>query len=922
MLTGNSILKSTSAWSGCQHWTGRVCIGKHTMKSIMRIVGLTIVLAVWVDPTSVCRADPPAPHPDDIYWADGFFLPGGAWPGGYVWAITEYQGMTVIGGYFEMAGSVITDNVAGWDGDNWESFGEGVDGFVFALTVYDGKLVAGGSFLMADSAPVNYIAAWDGTNWSPLGTGMNAPVHVLCVYNGQLIAGGDFTTAGGVSANYIAAWDGNTWASLGTGANGSVNDMIVYGGQLVVCGSFTQAGGTPAGRVAMWDGATWSPLGQGMNSTVQYLAVHSDSLFAAGQFTIADGEPAQHIAVWDGSQWSEFGGGFDKSIYALAVHSGRVVIGIPNAFSTPDASSVFMWDDTAWIELGSYLRGTCSSLESIDGELFAGGRFVSPKSTFEWNVAVFADSIWQHPVGKGFNSVVWDFVDNEDKLVACGEFTEAGGIGGDYIAAWDGNNWLPLDTGQTTAAWIADVEVFNNQVIAGGWFSQIGGTPANSIAAWDGISWSALGSGITTHFVFSLAVYYDKLIVGGTFDDIGGLVVNNVAAWNGSVWSPLGSGANHSVLALTAYDGRLIAGGEFDSAGGILANNIAAWNGLTWAPLGSGLSSYGPYSAVFALTVYNGRLIVAGSFDLAGNTAAQNIAAWDGSNWSPLGGGTNPDKIVQALEVYQGKLFAGGTFDTIGGVAAQYIALWDGAAWSPLGSGIYGAIRFYPWGWDGRVAALAKYQDGLMVGGDFMFAGGKLSTGLARWTKHYPYGLTANDPDSLYALQALALEPIVGTIYLGYYSEDYGVADIDQSSVMVNNQIVPLGIELLSSHPTLEGGVLAIAIDMRELIQSYVPLWGRAYRQYTISGQFNDGSDLAVDGTILIIGHATGDVNNDGSINVADLTFLVEYLFASGPAPNPLESGDINCSNSVNIADITSLVDYLFLGGPTPGTCP
>jgi len=63
----------------------------------------------------------------------------------------------------------------------------------------------------------------------------------------------------------------------------------------------------------------------------------------------------------------------------------------------------------------------------------------------------------------------------------------------------------------------------------------------------------------------------------------------------------------------------------------------------------------------------------------------------------------------------------------------------------------------------------------------------------------------------------------------------------------------------------------------------------------------------------------SGDVNVDGNINSSDIINAVNYIFKSGPAPQPItEAGDVNCDGSLTAADIIALVAYVFKSGAPP----
>jgi len=69
-----------------------------------------------------------------------------------------------------------------------------------------------------------------------------------------------------------------------------------------------------------------------------------------------------------------------------------------------------------------------------------------------------------------------------------------------------------------------------------------------------------------------------------------------------------------------------------------------------------------------------------------------------------------------------------------------------------------------------------------------------------------------------------------------------------------------------------------------------------------------------------------GDVNHDGAplIDVADLVYLVDYMYVQGSPPPCWDEGDVDGSGipPIDMGDLVYLVDYMFSGGPLPPPCP
>ena len=57
-----------------------------------------------------------------------------------------------------------------------------------------------------------------------------------------------------------------------------------------------------------------------------------------------------------------------------------------------------------------------------------------------------------------------------------------------------------------------------------------------------------------------------------------------------------------------------------------------------------------------------------------------------------------------------------------------------------------------------------------------------------------------------------------------------------------------------------------------------------------------------------------GDVNNDGKVDISDVTALIDYLLSGTETGVNISAADVDDSTNVNIADVTALIDMLLSG--------
>ncbi len=728
----------------------------------------------------------PLSVPGDESWSSNFML-GGADDGVFTIAISGTN--VYAGGWFRLAGGVIANHVAKWDGSSWSALGNGLDGNVNALAVDgSGNVYAGGAFsvvctnaaCLGGSPVVNHVAKWNGSSWSALSFGLQSTVNALAVDgSGNLYAGGEFLkycvtlacNAGDVTVHFIAKWNGFSWSAVNFGVSSPVNALAVDGSNNVyaggdftyVCGTaLCSSGNITVNNIAKWNviGNSWSALDNGLNAYVNELAVDSgNNVYAGGVFMTACGNSlcnsgnitVHNIAKWNGSTWSALNFGVNSYVYALAV------------------------DGSNNLYAGGFYQ-VCGNLDCNSGNVNA--NYIAKWNGSAWSV-----------VGNGVNNSLNALAaDGSGNVYAGGFHTFASGVRANRIAKWNSSSWSALGDGNGVNDTVRALAVSGSNLYAGGAFAFASGAYfTNRAARWDGSGWWPLGNGVSGT-VYSLVVDgSNNVYAGGAFTvacgDVvcssGNITVNNIGKWNGLNWSALSNGVNGNVLALVV-DGsnNLYVGGEFTRVCGNLAcstgttvNRIAKWDGISWSPS----LSYGVNSLVRALAVDGSNNLYAGGafVDACGDlsctslgTTMNYIAKWNGSSWSPLNNGVSGSVYSLAVDgsnnVYAGGIFAvacGNTACNSGNLTLNRIAQWNGSSWSALFNGVNNAVR-----------ALAVDGSNLYAGGSFSVvcgnpncnSGNVTVNNIAQWNGSSWLALGSGTNDFVYALRVRGRQLYVG----------------------------------------------------------------------------------------------------------------------------------------------------------------
>ena len=271
------------------------------------------------------------------------------------------------------------------------------------------------------------------------------------------------------------------------------------------------------------------------NGTVVDCHFYQDSLYATGFFNIICGEPVGYIAKWDNNEWR------------------------PSSISITDPGH---------------------SLTTINDKLY---------------IAKYEESIDSN----------WVLSYDGSEITRIGK--------GVYLTTASGFSELPN---------IYDIIEFNGNLIACGEFDKVGDEFIHGIMQWNGSSWSEMSSGLDGNingtapvmFPHQMIVQDSNLYVVGNFKNAGEVEVNGIAKWDGENWTNMGDGFNGTVYGITVFENEIIVGGSFTASGQTSLNRIAKWNGTEWQALDFGFSQSSPNDFIFVhtLRVIDDELFIGG----------------------------------------------------------------------------------------------------------------------------------------------------------------------------------------------------------------------------------------------------------------------------------------------------------------------
>ncbi|MBU1718110.1 MAG: DNRLRE domain-containing protein, partial [Bacteroidetes bacterium] len=158
-------------------------------------------------------------------------------------------------------------------------------------------------------------------------------------------------------------------------------------------------------------------------------------------------------------------------------------------------------------------------------------------------------------------------------------------------------------------------------------------------------------------------------------------------------WEPLidatsgVDGTNGNVSSLSVYDDDLFVGGAFSSAGGQSTEQLARWDGSNWT------SFQGFDLGIWCSSIIDGEIYFGGQFSTGSGIPSASVVKYNGTSWTAIGSSISSGVGLKTIVKYDDTLYTGGYIYNIVGSGFNHIAKFNGTSWQPVGTGANGAVQ-------------------------------------------------------------------------------------------------------------------------------------------------------------------------------------------------------------------------------------
>ncbi len=442
-------------------------------------------------------------------WSNGVWSALGGGINGTVRSIEPLEdGRLLAAGQFVSAGTVTLRNLAFWDGSAWSDpapssgpswSGLTVNNFPLQATLYTvsatskQSIFVGGAFDRYDSTASNNIAFWNGEDWQALAQGTNAKVAGFTrLQDGSLLASGDFTTIEGVLSPSLARWDGTRWSMATAPLSGPATAAAqLPSGDLFVSGSFQLSAGVPLVRLVRWNGSSWSAFAQQVSSAPTHLAaLPNGDVFggAAWPRNPPSTGSVRRLIRWNGTSWSSSSDTIEYTTLAalLVLPSGDLLAAGEFTLSPSGSNAgVLRWNGSSWaaVDATSIRRGSALALLHT-GEVLAAG-FTEDQSFRPTSILYTLDAQSQtwRPLTAPVNAVINHVTPTSNgALFATGGYTRVNNEPPFvFTGHWNGQSWRTLPDTLNSPATALSV-LSDGTVLLGGDFTMAAGQPSAYLA--------------------------------------------------------------------------------------------------------------------------------------------------------------------------------------------------------------------------------------------------------------------------------------------------------------------------------------------------------------------------------------------------------------------------------------------------------